>query len=174
MVVRVKPRMSPRTKLSGLIRQRKHNTFLRLRVRNVDISTVSIKSPPKWLKYCTCIHLTVNKKTKNKALSRAMGDCSRLLIHSSSLSVRGSVPPLHGRIVHCLLLNMQTLRFIQLLYVVKWLQSPLRTPKINPRGYSPRRGKPCSPSETLLCCSGTRRRSSVLGKPEKTETLVRS
>lgn len=44
MVVRVKPRMSPRTKLSGLIRQRKHNTFLRLRVRNVDISTVSIRA----------------------------------------------------------------------------------------------------------------------------------
>lgn len=90
MVVRVKPRMSPRTKLSGLIRQRKHKAPETAREERGYFHSIN-ERPPRWLKYCTCIHLTI----KNKALSRAMGDCSRLLIHSSSLSLSGA-PSLHS------------------------------------------------------------------------------
>lgn len=72
MVVRVKPRMSPRTKLSGLIRQRKHNTFLRLRVRNVDIST-QYQSEPTEVAKILHMHPPYGKQ-KNKKQSSQPSD----------------------------------------------------------------------------------------------------
>lgn len=96
--------------------------------------------------------------------------CSSLLLPL----VSGSSP--NGPIVYCTSVSSDTRTFQTALLGVRIHARVLYKRRIKPKVWKmhlPRRGMMCSPWETPLCCTGTRRRFSVLGKSAKTETQVR-
>lgn len=103
-----------------------------------------------------------------------MCDCSRLVDHSTSLR------PLPGPIVYCTRVSSHTgttntarSETVQGVITHERVWYTRRTEAKIWKTHLPRRGMMCSPWETPLCCTGTRRRFSVLGKSAKTEAQVR-